>query len=90
MVQIMTKFQVQTALHCSRQRRGAEPSQSARATKLRYREKPKQNGHGGGQRDQPVRNVAGPGARCGVQPSQRQHSENRAGHLVKKLLEDAP
>src|ERR1700730_17830138 len=55
-----------------------------------YRKKHKQHSDGHGHDDEPASHVPRPGPQSGVDPSQRENTKNRSGHLVKKLLEHAP
>src|SRR5438105_2385717 len=55
-----------------------------------HRKKRQQACYRNSQNDQPARRVAGPGAKRGVEPAQRQNRKRRADNFVKKLPEDAP
>jgi len=67
-----------------------EPLQLPRAAKRGDGKTDKNNPDGDGYADQPMREVASPGAESGVQPAQRKDSEAGADELVEKLPENAP
>jgi hypothetical protein len=55
-----------------------------------HRKKRQQPCHRNRQNDPPARRVAGPGAKRGVEPAERQNRKRRADNFVKKLPEGAP
>jgi hypothetical protein len=65
-------------------------SQLTGATERTHRKKYKQDGHGDRQDYEPASHVARPGAKCGVEPAQRENGKHCADDLVKKLPQHVP
>jgi hypothetical protein len=68
----------------------ANSLERTRAAKGTDREKDEQQRHRHGNSNQPVRHIARPRPKGGIQPAQRKDRENRADSFVEKLFQRTP